>query len=479
VTDIRRAVLLTAVVLFAAAVFITDLLTPLGVAEWVLYLPVILAPVWFNNSRQVVVASALCSALVVVGFFLSPPGILHSWDLINRGMGLTALWLTALAGITICRRSTRLAEVMLSLQREIAQHQQTEQALGQSEERLRLAVEGAGMGTWDLDLRTGKRVWSETNFRMLGYQPVLGGEATREMWLSRLHPDDRDRVLEVVEEARRERSLYCPEYRICRADNGETVWLAAFGRFVYDETGEAVRFLGVLFNVTRRKRAAESLRESQERLRLLQRELVEIAAQEQRRIGQELHDGVGQELTGLGLMANALAQHLRETDTEKRIADRLVAGLDRVHQQVRTLARGLVPVQLEAQGLWAALDDLAVRASEQSGIPVTFDCPEGVGVPDHAAATQLHRIAQEAVSNALRHGRPQQVRLTLLYEPDGLRLSIQDDGTGTPDQMEESNGMGFRIMQYRAEQIGGALQIGQAEGGGTIVTCKVPREARQ
>ena len=79
---------------------------------------------WFNNSRQVVVASALCSALVVVGFFLSPPGILHSWDLINRGMGLTALWLTALAGITICRRSTRLAEVMLSLQREIAQHQQ-------------------------------------------------------------------------------------------------------------------------------------------------------------------------------------------------------------------------------------------------------------------------------------------------------------------------------------------------------------------
>ena len=97
-TDIRRAVLLTAVVLFAAAVFITDLLTPLGVAEWVLYLPVILAPVWFNNSRQVVVASALCSALVVVGFFLSPPGILHSWDLINRGMGLTALWLTALAG---------------------------------------------------------------------------------------------------------------------------------------------------------------------------------------------------------------------------------------------------------------------------------------------------------------------------------------------------------------------------------------------
>src|SRR5437899_8870073 len=199
------------------------------------------------------------------------------------------------------------------------------------------------MGTWDLNLRTGKRVWSETNFRMLGYKPVLGGEATREMWLSRLHSDDRDRVLEVVEEARRERSLYCPEYRICRADNGETVWLAAFGRFVYDETGEAVRFLGVLFNVTRRKRAAESLRESQERLRLLQRELVEIAAQEQRRIGQELRDGVGQELTGLGLMANALAQHLRETQTEKRIAERRTAGLDRGQQLARAPARGLAP----------------------------------------------------------------------------------------------------------------------------------------
>src|SRR5262249_5016524 len=156
-------------------------------------------------------------------------------------------------------------------------------------------------------------------------------------------------------------------------------------------------------------------------------------------------------------------------------AARLVAGLDRVHQQVRSLAHGLAPVQVEAKGLWAALDDLATSASEQSGIPVTFDCPEWGEVPNHATATQLFRIAQEAVSNALRHGQPRHVHVTLLFAPEGLRLSIEDDGAGMQGRPEESNGMGLRIMQYRAGLLGGLLQVGAAKGGGTVVTCALPR----
>jgi signal transduction histidine kinase len=329
---------LSVAALFAALVFVADLLSPLGGAAWVLYLPVVLAPVWLNNPRQVVLASAACSVLVLTGFFLAHTDVGLWRGLRNRGMGLMALWLTASAGIVICRRSMQLAEALGSLRLEIAKHEQTE---------------------------------------------------------------------------------------------------------------------------TRRQE--------------LERQVVEIAAQEQRRIGQELHDGVGQELTGLGLMANALAQRLQERDPEQRMATRLVAGLDRVHQQVRTLSRGLVPVLLEAKGLCAALDDLATGTSEQSGIPITFDCPEWLEVPDHATATQLFRIAQEAVSNALSHGQARHVRVSLLAAPPGLRLSIRDDGAGMPYRPAEGNGMGLRIMQYRAEQIGGALQIGPAPGGGTVVTCLLPR----
>jgi PAS domain S-box-containing protein len=350
--------------------------------------------------------------------------------------------------------------VMSSLEKEIAQHQETEQALRQSEERLRLAVHGAGMGTWDLNWRTGQAVWSETHFKMLGYEPAPGGQATREMWLARVHPDDLERVLEGQEQARRERGLHCPEYRI-RRPNGDVAWLGVCGRFFYDETGEAVRFLGVSFDITRRKE--------------LECEVLEIAAREQRRIGQELHDGVGQELTGLGLMANALAQRLQKTVTEKCIADRLVTVLDQVHQQVRTLSRGLVPVQVEAKGMCAALDDLAASTSERSGVLVTFDCQEWVEVSDHATATQLFRIAQEAVSNALRHAQPRRVNLSLRSSPDSLYLSIRDDGAGMQQPPQQTKGMGLRIMRYRAEEIGAALHIVPGEGGGTIVTCMLPR----
>jgi PAS domain S-box-containing protein len=135
-----------------------------------------------------------------------------------------------------------------------------EEARRESEERLNLAMQGVGMGTWDLDAQTGKVVWSETRFRLLGYEPVPGGEATMEMWRCRIHPDDREGVLEAFERAGRERSVFCAEHRIIRADNGQVVWLSAFGRYFYNERGEALRFAGVSFDITERKRAEERFR---------------------------------------------------------------------------------------------------------------------------------------------------------------------------------------------------------------------------
>src|SRR5262249_11109327 len=137
-----------------------------------------------------------------------------------------------------------------------------------------------------------------------------------------------------------------------------------------------------------------------------------------------------QELTGLGLMAQSLAQRLPEAAAEKRAALRLTWGLDSLHQKVRELSRGLIPVHVESRGLSAALDDLAAKTTEASGIRVIAECPEWVELPDHETATHLFRIAQEAVNNAVRHARPRHIRLTLLTEPNGLRLRVKDDGIG-------------------------------------------------
>jgi PAS domain S-box-containing protein len=449
----QRVHLVLGLALYAGVVFILDVITPVGIDVWVLNAPVIVVPMLVRSRRMVVFFSLVCSTMLVVGAFMSPAGPMPLlWDALNRGMGLATLWLIAVMAIIIINRSNRLDSTLRALER--------------SEERLRLAMDGAGMGTFDLNLETGKVAWSTTHLRLLGYEAMSGREITLDLWRSGIHPDDLARVLEARERSLEHRLPYSIEYRINRADNGEGAWLAVFGRFYYAESGEAVRFLGVAFDITRRKELEQEA---------LQREVLAMTAREQRQIGQELHDGVGQELTGLGLMAQSLSQRLPETRTEKRIALRLLEGLDSLHQKVRDLSRGLIPVHVESRGLSAALNDLAVRTTEASGISVTAECPDWVELPDHATGTELFYIAQEAVRNALRHGRPRTIRLTLLTEPDGLRLRIKDDGIGLPDGVEQSDGLGLRIMQHRAGLVGGVLQIGPSQGGGTVVTCLLPR----
>jgi PAS domain S-box-containing protein len=462
----RRALPITAMTSYSALVFVLDVLTPLGIEVWVLNLPVIIVPVLFRSARLVVFFSLASSIMVVLGALLSPPG--HNpllWDTLNRGMGLAAVWLIALLAINFIKKTTQLDLAFSCLRQEVAERGRISLALEQSEERLRLAMEGAGMGTFDVNLQTGKVLWSATHLRMLGYEALSERDTSIDLWRSCLHSDDLARVLQAREQALERRSVYSIEYRIKRADNGEIAWLAVFGRFYYNESGEGVRFLGVAFDITRRK---ELEREA------VQREVLAIATREQRQIGQELHDGVGQELTGLGLMAQSLAQRLPEATAEKRTALRLVAGLDRTHRQVRELSRGLIPVHVESRGLSAALDDLAARTTEASGIAVTVECPEWVDLPDHGTATHLFRIAQEAVANAVRHGRPRHVRLTLLAEDNGLRLRVWDDGIGIQGEPYQSDGLGLRIMHYRAGEIGGTLEIGLSQGGGTVVSCTLP-----
>ncbi|MEG4988310.1 PAS domain-containing protein [Microcoleus sp. BR0-C5] len=154
---------------------------------------------------------------------------------------------------------------------DITDRKQTEIALKQSEERLSVAIEGSGMATWDFDVRTHQVIWSATHFSILGCEPVPDGEVSVAVWQNCVHPDDLKQVLQEIETARQTRSLYSPQYRIIRADNGEIRWLSAFGRYLYDGAGEAVRFIGVLFDATDRKQAELDLQESHNRFQLATR----------------------------------------------------------------------------------------------------------------------------------------------------------------------------------------------------------------
>jgi PAS domain S-box-containing protein len=158
----------------------------------------------------------------------------------------------------------QLAEFGAQVASIVFERDRTNRALRENEERLSLAISNAGMATWDVDMQTGKAIWSENHFTLLGYEPVPGGEASYEMWRSRVHPDDLETVMQAIEQAQQTRGLYSPDHRIIRANTGEICWLSVFGRFLYEDTGQAARFIGVFFDITNRKQAEAALRESEE-----------------------------------------------------------------------------------------------------------------------------------------------------------------------------------------------------------------------
>jgi two-component system sensor kinase FixL len=203
---------------------------------------------------------------------------------------------------------------------------------------------------------------------------------------------------------------------------------------------------------------------------------LEAADEEARRIGRDLHDGLGQHLTGMAFLAKGLERSLTERGLpEAGEAREIVKLVKEAVGHSRALAHGLAPVGVHGTELTPALENLAERTRDVFGIECEFQGEPVDRVPDDATATAFYRIAQEATNNALKHG--QASRITIRLETDeegGLRLTIEDDGKGLP-LTRPSEGLGLRLMKLRAETVGAKLQIENVdEDGGTRVECTLP-----
>jgi signal transduction histidine kinase len=209
----------------------------------------------------------------------------------------------------------------------------------------------------------------------------------------------------------------------------------------------------------------------------LEKEVLQISDLEQCRIGQDLHDGLCQQLAGLELMSEVLEQKLaRKSKTEAAQAAKIAAGVRAAIGDTRRLARGLSPVDVESNGLMSALQELASNTEKLFHVTCRFECPQPVLVRDHAAATHLYRIAQEAINNAIKHGKARHIALRLRAQKNQASLTVTDDGCGFVAKLEEASGMGLRIMKYRAGMIGASLEIRRANGRGTLVACLFKRD---
>ena len=204
----------------------------------------------------------------------------------------------------------------------------------------------------------------------------------------------------------------------------------------------------------------------------MQREIMEVPVREQRRIGQELHDGIGQQLTGLGMLATSLLN--KATKPVHGLTSQLATGLQETLSQVRALSRGLVPVEIEAEGFISALKNLTEEIQRQSHIPVSFDIHDQIQFTNNDTVMHLYRIAQEALNNAIKHANSSQIRVSLETEEEDGLLKIYDNGRGINSDVSNDDGLGLSIMKYRSSLFEGEITIIPAVEGGTRVCCRFP-----
>jgi signal transduction histidine kinase len=258
-----------------------------------------------------------------------------------------------------------------------------------------------------------------------------------------------------------------------RADSPFTTW---WGYHVA-ATSRGVLFIlvAVAAGLMKSKQEGDRTRlEAMERTRELEQEIVRVSETEQRRIGQDLHDGLCQHLAAIGFAAKSLADDLEICHRpESSAAKEIEALLKQAVVETRDLARGMFPVQMDGAGLSAALQGLAATTTRLTSTKVVFTEVGQVQISDAAMAMHLYRIAQESVANAIKHGAANRVFITLEYIGEVLRLRIDDDGKGYFQQENVARGMGMRTMAYRARLIGGTLEIQERDGPGTCVWCEL------
>lgn len=313
----------------------------------------------------------------------------------------------------------------------------------------------AQIGGWELNLRTNELTWTEETYRIHGVTPA-SFTPTVDTAIAFYTRNTQPTIRRALKAAAELALHYDLELQIVRAD-GVMRWVRSVGRRT-DEEGDPHIVCGVIQDITDR--------------RALEEEIVSIAQREQTRIGLDLHDGLGQELTGVSLILHSVVSKLPPSAATYRDI------LNGVEQQVRdaintcrTLAYGLSPTARGRGGLVVAIQEFASRLQELHSLPIRLRLKgESVFLED-TAADHLFRITQEAVTNALKHARPTQITIALHSSAERTVLSITNDAQEPLQQSSKVPGIGLDLMRYRARLIGGTLTVREFIGGMRIRCC--------
>jgi PAS domain S-box-containing protein len=415
--------------------------------------------------------------------FTSPSGVAGHYEYIFRPV------LAADGTVDVVAGSTR----------DITARKGSEQRLRETEERYRLLVDGArDYAMFLLDPENVITFWNTGAERVFGWsQDAAIGKSGAMIFT----PDDRRKgeVESEIKTALKEgRAL---DRRFHLREDGSRFWADGVLMRLDGENGTVRGFAKVARDATDQRRVEDELAHARDELeqrvlertrelvamnnelertmadrQQLERELLEVSEREKRRIGEDLHDMVCQELTATALFLKSTAKRI--ADDSASAAKTLEESAQTVNRNVviaRELAGGLQAIELAASGLKNALRNLAAQACEKnSGLKCHFKCARRVSIPDDPAALHLYRVAQEAVNNAVKHSGAKNILISLDRDSEHVCVSVQDDGKGFDPEKRRKKGLGLHMMRYRANALGGKLKIERRKTGGMDITCVIP-----
>jgi PAS domain S-box-containing protein len=389
----------------------------------------------------------------------------------------------------------KLATTIANQLAQAIEHKRDEEALRESEARLRATVEQATAGVARCDTN-GRIVFANrTLCKMLGYtESELIGKSVAEV----THRDDLEKTMRLFQRMIQLGKPFEVEKRYVRKD-GSVLWADVSASAVREPNGKAQSTVAVIVDITARKKVEEALQRSNEALeelvdqrtkalsvanaelkgeierrKGLEGEILSISDREQQRLGQELHDGLCQHLAAVAFMSRSIAMRLKN----HRVIE--VSDIEKIAQLVndaatdtRNLSRALHRLDVDAAGLVNALEDLVDREIWRT--PCRLEVKPSFRIEDDAAAAHLYRIAREAVINANKHAQAREIIVKLERSGREMVLHVIDDGVGLSEERKLKQGLGLHIMNYRAQLMGGRLEFDSPKNGGTRVSCYLPR----
>ena len=375
----------------------------------------------------------------------------------------TVVWVNV--NMTLIRNADGKPVRTMAVIEDISERKKIEDELRESERSLNEAQRIAQIGSYVTDIASGIWVASPTLYDIFGIDSSY--VTNIENWGRLMAPGFEQEMVDYYYQVIKERGKFNKEYQVLRPRDGRTIRVSAQGEFTFDADGTPLFLKGTIQDITERWKVEEALREETLRRHKLEEEVLAIAESEQRRIGHDLHDGICQELTGIQYISEHVAMRLPAELPEKALLAKTAEDIRKVILHARQLSHSLSPVVLEKSDLSTALAELASNTETTFGIACVFSCPKPLEIHSASTATHLYRIAQEAIQNAICHGKATSIEISL--RPSGPNWILQVSDNGTPSEHEGKSGRGLHIMRYRASMIGGSIKLLQIAG--TTMLC--------